>query len=88
MASLVVLVVVVVEVGVRLEEALTQEIAQLRQRVAHVEMVNSERRRDLVLLTQHVNRSVPWSKYCQLTSTQRNSLQKNLDYRSVVGPSS
>lgn len=47
--------------GSRLEEELTAEIAHLRQRVAQVEMINQARRRDLVLLTQHVNRSLPWS---------------------------
>lgn len=46
----------------RLEEELSLEIAKLRQRISHIEMVNQGRRRDLVLLTQHVNRSVPLSK--------------------------
>ncbi|KZR99434.1 Alpha-1,3-mannosyl-glycoprotein 4-beta-N-acetylglucosaminyltransferase B, partial [Daphnia magna] len=46
----------------RLEDELTSEIAQLiRQRVAQVEMINQPRRRDLALLTQYVNRSLPWN---------------------------
>ena len=50
--------------GTHLEEELTSEIAHLRQRVSQVEMINQARRRDLALLTQHVNRSLPliWSK--------------------------
>lgn len=48
--------------GARLEEELTSEIAHLRQRVSQVEMINQARRRDLALLTQHVNKSIPWSK--------------------------
>lgn len=48
--------------GAHLEEELTAEIAHLRQRVSQVEMINQARRRDLVLLTQHVNQSLPWSK--------------------------
>ncbi|KZS01765.1 putative Alpha-1,3-mannosyl-glycoprotein 4-beta-N-acetylglucosaminyltransferase B, partial [Daphnia magna] len=47
--------------GARLEDELTSEIAQLRQRVAQVEMINQARRRDLALLTQYVNRSLPWN---------------------------
>lgn len=49
------------ESGAHLEEELTAEIAHLRQRVSQVEMINQARRRDLVLLTQHVNQSLPWN---------------------------
>ena len=47
--------------GARLEEELLSEIAHLRQRISQVEMINTARRRDLALLTQHVNRSLPLS---------------------------
>jgi len=45
--------------GVHLEEALTQEMTLLRQRVSQLEMTSQARRQDLILLSQHVNRSLP-----------------------------
>jgi hypothetical protein len=48
--------------GAHLEDELTSELAHLRQRVSQVEMINQARRRDLSLLTRHVNRSLPWSE--------------------------
>ena len=48
--------------GVHLEEALTQEMTLLRQRVSQLEMTSQARRQDLILLSQHVNRSLPLSK--------------------------
>ncbi|XP_046644334.1 alpha-1,3-mannosyl-glycoprotein 4-beta-N-acetylglucosaminyltransferase B-like isoform X1 [Daphnia pulicaria] len=47
--------------GAHLEDELTSELAHLRQRVSQVEMINQARRRDLSLLTRHVNRSLPWN---------------------------
>ena len=47
--------------GARLEQELLSEINFLRQRISQVEMINAARRRDLALLTQHVNRSLPYS---------------------------
>lgn len=49
--------------GAHLEDELTSELAHLRQRVSQVEMINQARRRDLSLLTRHVNRSLPWSEF-------------------------
>ena len=56
-----ILILVVAGGGARLEQELLSEINFLRQRISQVEMINAARRRDLALLTQHVNRSLPYS---------------------------
>jgi len=42
-----------------LEEILTQELTLLRQRVLHLEANSLARQHDLILLSQHLNRSLP-----------------------------
>lgn len=43
-------------------------------------MINQARRRDLVLLTQHVNRSLPWSKLCNIVSPHTLLLSLSLSF--------